>query len=80
MSCSVYSTKNYDYITLLNLFKESREAGDPFSFYVSRLRNAISQSPVPFQVLTFASVDELTPEGQYYFSGDIDKGFANFEA
>jgi len=76
MSCSVYSTKNYDYITIVDMFTESREAGDAFSFYVSRMRNAISQSPVPFQILTFESVDELTPEGQYFFTGSVDKGFA----
>jgi len=44
------------------------------------LRNPISQSKVPIEVLTFTSVSEVTPEGQSFFKGEIDRGEAFFEA
>ena len=49
-----------EYITLTGLFKETREAGDTFEFFVSRLRNPISQTAVPFEVITFESIQEVT--------------------
>lgn len=49
-----------EYITLTGLFEETREAGDTFEFFVSRLRNPISQTAVPFEVITFESIQEVT--------------------
>ena len=58
MKCMHYSTPFYDYITVSDLFVDEggREAGKTFQFYVSRLRNAISQSPIPFIVTTFDEI------------------------
>lgn len=80
IKCNHFSTGTYDYITITNMFTEPWEGGDIFSFYVSRLRNSISQSPVPIQVLTFASISEVTPEGEAIFDGVIDIGQAFFQA
>ena len=63
------------------MFDEDREAGDTFQFYVSRLRNAISQSPVAFEILTFESVNDIVGTSKkYIFNGEIDRGTSYLEA
>ena len=37
-------------------------------------------SPVPFEVVTFSAVQEITPKGEYRFEGKIDRGTADFVA
>lgn len=73
------STNTYDYITVTDLFSETREAGKTFEFYVAWLRNGISQSPVEIEVLTFES-SELAPNGESTFNGLIDRGYVELEA
>ena len=79
MVCHYYSTPDEEYITLTGLFTQPREAGDTFQFYISRLRNPISQSAVPFKVTTFASVEELEAGRKPDLSGEIDTGDALFK-
>lgn len=76
----MYSTFTYDYITITDMFTIDKDAGETFEFYISHLRNPISQSPIPFEVLTFESVSELTPDGQSIFGGEIDRGNTFLEA
>lgn len=77
MECSFYSTQDLDYITVTNMFPDlGRDAGDPFQFYVSRLRNSISQSPIPFELITFESVIRKTDENESILGGKIDSGYA----
>ena len=64
VKCSVYSTKTYDYITITDMFTFDKDAGELFEFYITRLRNPISQSPVAFEISTFESVSEITPDDQ----------------
>ena len=61
MTCSHYSTETFDYITIVDMFSQSngREAGDTFRFYITRLRNPISSTPVDIEVKTFTSVLEV---------------------
>lgn len=59
---------------------EGRDAGDTFSFYVGGLRNPLSQSPVNVRVMTFADVLEVTQDGEYIFTGEIDRGTALLQA
>lgn len=81
MKCTHWEdpSKTYDYITITDMFAQGKEAGKTFEFYISRLRNSISQSPVPFEVVTFEAA-ELTPDGESTFTGLIDRGNALFEA
>ena len=37
-------------------------------------------SPVPFEVVTFSAVQEITAKGEYRFEGKIDRGTADFVA
>jgi len=62
------------------MFDEEREAGDTFQFYVSRLRNSISQSPVKFEIVSFVGIEEFSPSGEPIFSGIIDRGDALLQA
>ena len=58
--------------------EQGREAGDTFQFYVSRLRNSLSMSAVPFEIITFDSVQRVTDEGESILGGKIDSGDAMF--
>ena len=80
MTCSHYSTETFDYITITDMFSQSngREAGDTFRFYITRLRNPISETPVDIEVKTFTSVLEVQG-GQSFFAGEIDKGYGPFK-
>ena len=82
MNCSHFATNTYDYITITDMFVEAdgRNAGNPFQFYVSRMRNAITMSPESFLIKTFDSVLEVTPDGQSILDGIIDQGFAELTA
>mmetsp|Transcript_8897 Transcript_8897/g.10927 ORF Transcript_8897/g.10927 Transcript_8897/m.10927 type:complete len:81 (+) Transcript_8897:212-454(+) len=80
MECNYYASGAFEYITLTGLFEETREAGDTFQFYVSRLRNPISQAAVPFEVITFESIQEVTPGREPQLNGLIDSGNAMFLA
>ena len=81
MKCTHWedASKTYDYITITDMFAQGKEAGKTFEFYISRLRNSISQSPVAFEVVTFEAA-QLTPDGESTFTGLIDRGNALFEA
>lgn len=65
MKCTHWedSSKTYDYITITDMFSDGKEAGKTFEFYISRLRNSISMSPVAIEIVTFES-SELTPDGE----------------
>jgi len=81
VQCTHYATGDTDFITLTDMFgNQGREAGDTFQFYVSRLRNSLSMSAVPFEIVTFESVLRVTDEGESILGGKIDSGDAMFEA
>ncbi len=63
------------------MFTVTKDAGEPFEFYITRLRNPIAQSPVAFEITTFEAVAEITPDdNQYLFTGVIDRGETFLEA
>lgn len=79
INCSIIYSSPYDYITIKDAFPEGREAGNTFSFYVSKLLNPISMSPYPIQLLTYSEV-LFEDDEAVTFTGKIDKGVAMFTA
>ena len=79
LTCSIIYSALFDYITIKDAFPDGRDAGDTFSFYVSKLRNPVSKSPYPLKLLTFSEIIFESDES-VTFMGEIDKGDANFIA